>query len=260
MSWLDGLILGILQAVTEFLPISSSGHLVIGKALLDLQTPGVVLEVILHLGTLVSILAFYAKDILNLVRGVFRQDGNEDRKYVLKIVLATLPAVGVGLGFQNWIDSRFADSELIWAVSLSLILTGVVISSTRWCRGKNLHAISYTTAFVIGMAQALAIMPGISRSGLTIAVGLWLGLGRSAAARFSFLMAIPVLAGAGILKLGEMSSLLLHDLGAILLGFAGSALVGYLMIRWLVVIISRDHFWMFALYCWPLGILTWILL
>ncbi|MBC8213152.1 MAG: undecaprenyl-diphosphatase UppP [Candidatus Marinimicrobia bacterium] len=254
MSWLDSLILGILQGISEFLPISSSGHLVLGKYFLGIQSPGAVLEVILHLGTLVAILIYYRKEILDLVLGIIRNQKSE-KNYTITIVIATIPAVIVGLLFEEQIDSLFSDPFAHILASIALIATSVVLFSTKNIANKDSIKITFSIAFFIGLAQVVAIIPGISRSGMTIATGLFLGLASKDATKFSFMMAIPVLFGAGILKLDDALNLIsAENIVPIFVGFVASAVVGYIVIAWLVSLVSRNKLWMFSIYCLLIGL------
>ena len=179
MDFLDALILGILQGITEFLPVSSSGHLVIGQKLLGINVPGNAFEVILHIGTLMSILVVFWPDIHRLLGGI--KDYNT-RIYIFTLLLGTTPAIIVGLLSKDQIASMFDNTH---TVALALIVTGIVLISSKWFLNKK-SDLTLVKGFNIGLSQALAIIPGISRSGVTICTGLMMGLSTKEAARFHF--------------------------------------------------------------------------
>ncbi len=255
MNWVESLFLGILQGISEFLPISSSGHLVLGKYFLGIQSPGTVLEIILHLGTLVAILIYYRLDIKDLTFGVFRNQ-TQEKKYIQNIIIATIPAVVVGFLLEDQIDSLFSDSFAHKLASIALISTGIVLLSTKNLQKQKFVQITSLIAFFMGLAQVVAIIPGISRSGMTIATGLFLGLASKDSARFSFMMAIPILLGAGILKLDDAYYMISSEnIGVILIGFIASTISGYAVIAWLVSLLSRHKLWVFSGYCLLIGML-----
>lgn len=252
MSFLNSIILGALQGFTEFLPISSSGHLVLGQHILNINLPGNELEIVMHMGTLLSILVVFWKDILALLTSLSLR---ETQRYVLAIVIGTIPAVVIGLGFKDFMEAQF-DSTL--GVGLNLAVTGVVLLATKYFPLKK-NPINLKNSLWIGMAQAFAILPGISRSGMTISMALGLGIKQSEAARFSFLLAIPAIAGAGVLKLIEDSSpSVALDFLPMLAGFLSSFIVGTLALVWLIRLLKRGKFYWFGFYCLIIGILTLI--
>ncbi len=260
MNWQDSAVLGLLQAVTEFLPISSSGHLVLGKNILGLSTPGTVMEVVLHMGTLLSILIYYWKDVSKLAVRFCSKSGGQSRFFVFLIAVATVPAIVIGFGFETHIDELYSNPRYLWVVSFALIFSGMVLFFTKYLKQGTRCEPDIRSAILIGLAQSLAILPGISRSGLTISTGLYLGLNREEAARFSFLMAIPVLFGAGLLKLKEIPGLLDgSSFAAVLIGFITSAAGGVCMVILLVKMLTKQKFWMFSIYCWIVGLLSLVL-
>lgn len=252
MTYLESFILGIIQAATEFLPISSSGHLVIGKNLLGIESPEIVVEVILHLGTLLSIIIYYRNDLRNLIFNSFVNKDTNSQRYILQLAAATIPAVIVGLILKPVITGYF---ENIVFVSVALLCTGCILFTTRRCSGEN-KTILWSTALMIGCAQAIAIFPGISRSGITIATALFFGIHLKEAARFSFFLAIPVLVGAGILEIKNITALANINTGPVILGFFSTFIGGLLAIKILLNVIYQKKFWMFAFYCWGIGIIT----
>ncbi len=265
MSLLHALILGLLQGFTEFLPISSSGHLVLAGHFLGVRDAGIVFEVFVHFGTLLAIVAVFHRDILNLVRAFFslfdrrlswktRYDTETDFRLMLYIVLATLPAVIVGLLFENKIEAAFENSRF---VALALILTAILLGLTYYKRkgGKDL---TLGNTLIMGIAQAMAIMPGISRSGSTISFGLFAGLRGDQAARFSFLLSIPAVLGATLLKVRDLAGMPVEGsyLLALAVGTIAAFLAGYVAIRWMLRILRHGNLYWFAPYCLLLGLLA----
>lgn len=263
MSVLDILILALIQGITEFLPISSSGHLVIANALLGLEEPGIVTEIVLHLGTLLAVFVYFRGDLLDLLRGMVRflRGGrrDEDRtavRMVLAILLGTIPAVAAGLLLGDFIESLY---ENPLESSIELLVTGAILLSTLWVR-RGRAEIGPGRAIAIGLFQAVSMLPGISRSGTTIAGGLYLGVRPEEAARFSFLLSIPAILGAAILKAPELAASMGEArAGALALGFVLSFLVAWGSISLLMRIVKRGRFGFFGVYCLIVGI-TGILL
>ena len=248
MDFLDALILGILQGITEFLPVSSSGHLVIGQKLLGINVPGNAFEVILHIGTLMSILVVFWPDIHRLLGGI--KDYNT-RIYIFTLLLGTTPAIIVGLLSKDQIASMFDNTH---TVALALIVTGIILISSKWFLNKK-SDLTLIKGFNIGLAQALAIIPGISRSGATICTGLMMGLSAEEAARFSFLLAIPAIAGAGILTAMDIDKISL-GMDVMVVGLLSSFLVGWGALNWLLNLLKKGKFHWFGVYCLLLGIIA----
>jgi len=253
MNLFDVIILGVLQGLTEFLPISSSAHLVISQYLLGIQIPGNDLEVILHVGTLFSVVAVFWSDIISLLTTLKEK---ETQKYIFYIIIGTLPAVVVGLLFKDRIESAF---DSVTLVASTLIVTGVILILTRWAVNRN-KELNYGNGFLIGVAQALAIIPGLSRSGLTISTGLFLGIPADVVARFSFLLAIPAIAGAGLLTTLDLIGTNVTTLSVplVLTGFVSSFIVGWIALKWLIGLLKTGKFHWFGVYCIGVGILIWI--
>ena len=249
MTPLEAIILGIVQGATEFLPVSSSGHLVIGQTLLGVSSPGVVFEVAVHVATLVSILVVYRTRVGELAVGAVRRDPASLR-YVGLLVVATLPAVVVGLLFEDVVEALFENPV---APGVALLVTGLVLWTSRSALPRAKGSVpTWTAALLIGIAQAFAITPGISRSGSTVVAALWLGVAPREAAAFSFLMAVPAISGAAVLQLGDLGG---GDLGwaPLALGSAFAAVTGVLAIRTFVAMLARESFHFFAPYCWIVG-------
>lgn len=252
MNWWQAVALGLVQGLTEFLPVSSSGHLVLAERLLGLDPPGVFVEVALHVATLVSVLVVYGGRVLSLVRGLLRRHP-ADLRYVGLLLLASVPAGLVGLTLRDVVERAF-DSTLL--VGVALLVTGGLLWSTRGSLARR-ETPSVLGSVGIGTGQALAVLPGISRSGTTVAVALWLGLAPARAAEFSFLLAVPAIAGALLLQLGEAAAgAHAVGVGPLLLACAVALVSGVWAIRFLVALLERGRFYAFAPYCWVIGALT----
>jgi undecaprenyl-diphosphatase len=252
MTLWQGIVLGLVQGLTEFLPISSSGHLVLVEALTGVHFTDVTVEVSLHVATLGSVLVLYGARLWSIASGLLRGDG-PSRRYVMLLVVATIPAALIGVLFNRQIEERF--HSLVW-LGVQFVITGLILWWTRGPRGdRDVPSIGGATA--IGFAQAFAILPAISRSGATVAVALWNGLTPRAAAEFSFLMAVPVIAGAAVLE-GRQAVLNIAAVGAVpwAVSFAVAFVSGIWSIRWLVALLQRGRFHLFAPYCWVVGVLT----
>ena len=249
MTFIEGIILGIIQGLTEFLPISSSGHLVLVQEILGLELPGNDFEILLHLGTLCSILVVFFKDIKNIFLTV---SSKETQRFILMIIIGTLPALVIGLGLKDLIAELF-DNLLV--VGFALIFTGLtLISSFYFNRQKNEYSIF--RSFLIGIAQAVAIIPGISRSGMTISCALLLGLDSKQAAKFSFLLAIPVIGGAGLLMLTDIETASSIDFSTLMGGLFSSFFIGVVALKWLLAWLEDGKFHYFGIYCLLIGIIT----
>lgn len=265
MTWFQALILGIVQGLTEFLPVSSSAHLVLVPWALGWTVEpnaAFVFDVLVQLGTLVAVVAYFWDDLTHIVRGTLRAvilRKRTDDAYVRLawlIVLATLPAVVAGVFLKTLVEQAFG-SPL--AVSGFLLVTAglLFIAERLGKRLKPLEATTWADAVWIGLAQALALFPGISRSGSTIAAGLVRGMQRPAAARFSFLLSIPVMIGAGLLALRDLAALpsAATLIPTLLMGFAAAAIMGYLSIRWMLRFVARHSLDVFSAYCALVGLL-----
>jgi undecaprenyl-diphosphatase len=239
--------LAAVQGLTEFLPVSSSGHLVILQGIMHVPRQGIAFEVVVHLGTLLAVLVVYGRDLLQILGGALRL--RRDSLNMLGLLaLGSVPAGAAGILLGDSVKKLF-DSPLI--ASAMLLVTGSLLFATRWVRRSG-HAPRPLSAGVIGVAQALALLPGISRSGSTISTGLFFGLSREQAARFSFLLSVPAIAGAGLLELPGMSA---SDMGPhLLVGFVVSALTGYSALRLLLRFVRHGRLHVFCWYCWAAGI------
>jgi undecaprenyl-diphosphatase len=251
MTLLQAVILGALQGLTEFFPVSSSGHLVLAESLLGVNPPGVSFEVMVHLATVFSVIVLYRRRLIGLVSGLFRLQ-RDALTYVGMLLLASVPAGLVGVTLADAIGGLFDRPAL---AALNLLVTGCIVYATRWLldRGDRRDP-GWGGSVIVGIAQALAILPGISRSGFTVAAALWRKTGREAAAEFSFLLSIPAIVGASILQLPDMLSGAegLHALplsAAAISAFLTGVLAIVLFVRWLRI----GQFHRFAYYCWTVG-------
>ncbi len=248
------ILLAILQGVAEFLPISSSGHLVIGQRLLGLDIPGLRLDLALHFGTLLSIFVFYRATIVRIVSRC-------EWRYVLKIVLSAVPAIFVYFAFRNQIDALFENARMVGAL---LMFTGAVLMGTRFFpRGRR--EVSPLRAFLMGMGQALALLPGVSRSGMTLASARVGKVDPEKSAEFSFLMSAPLILGGVLLEvgkaLGDDSAGSTGEISwaACAVGAAVAAVVGFFSLKLLMRSLKGRWFWLFGPYCLAAGLLTLIL-
>lgn len=258
MELLKAVILGVVQGLTEFLPISSSGHLVIGSQLLDFTEQGVVFDVFLHLGTLFSVLIVFRKEIwamavapVQYLMGSREHAVLQSLKWDGFIIIATLPAVFAGLFIKDSIESLFSSLMLVF---MMLSITGVIMICTRFLKSRDVE-FSNGRVFLIGCAQAMAIMPGLSRSGSTIFTGMALGIDRERVARFSFIMSIPAIMGAVLLQLGDLwaSPLAADSLVNLAGGTVASAISGYFAIVLLLDIVRKNRLQWFGYYCLALS-------
>ena len=246
------LILGVLQGVAEFLPISSSGHLVLGKSLLGLGDVGMRLDVFLHVGTLLSIFVFY----FSVVRRILVR---REWEYVAKVVLSAIPVGVVGVLFKDRLEEVFSSTAFVGG---ALIATGVVLTATRLLpRGDR--GVSFLRAFLMGLAQAVAILPGVSRSGMTLAAARAAKVDGERAAEFSFLMSAPPIVGAAFLELVKSmhgsASAAETSWGLCIFGAVLSAVVGWFALKLLVASLKGRWFWLFGPYCIVAGVLTLVL-
>ena len=261
---LQAVILGIIQGATEFVPVSSSGHLVLFPWLVGWESPGIAINAILHLGTLLAIIIYFWRDCLSLLRAWWdsltqRSIAAQEAKLAWFIVLATIPAALLGYLLEDFFESLF--SSPTW-IGVFLLITGSILalSERMGKRTKEIGAMTWRGALLIGLVQATAIAPGISRSGATIAAGLGQGLKREVAARFSFLMAIPIMVGAGGFKLlALLRAGTLQAPGALAAGFLAAAASGYLCIAFLLSFVRKQPLYPFAIYCWCVGALALLL-
>ena len=268
MEWIKAIALGVIQGLSEFLPISSSGHLVIFSELFQFADKGLAFDVFVHFGTLLAVVLVFYRDIWMMIRTLpglpaFVWRGmsveNAAQQYqamTLFILIGSVPAAVIGLLFEKQIERIFHNHYLALGM---LLLTAIILWSSRYTRERQTF-LNGKQAFLIGLAQAFAIIPGVSRSGSTIVTGLWLGMDRNLAARFSFLLSVPVIFGATILKLTDLMdapppSSQIINLAA---GTMAAALSGYLAIIWLLDVIRKKKLEWFALYCAAVSVLGFL--
>ncbi len=261
MSLLEAILIGIIQGATEFLPISSDGHLVLIPAVFGLSQPDLVMIGLVHAGTLLAILTYFARDLWTIGRawlaGLRRRDplGSPDARLGWYMLLGSVPAGVVGLLLKDFFERQF-QSPTVAAVGL-LVTAAVLVIGERLLRGtKSLERLTAVDALIVGLVQVTALLPGVSRSGTTIAAGLWRGLDRPTAARFSFLVGLPAIAGAGLLSILDIFSARGSlPMGHYAAAFVAAALVGYLCIAFLLSWVKRHSLYIFAVYCALFGTL-----
>ncbi len=255
MTLIQALFLGLIQGLTEFLPVSSSGHLAITQHFLPgFEQPGVLFDVMLHVGTMVAVVLFFWREIRALAIAPFRRGGDSGihRKMLVLILAGSVPTAVIGLTFKDFFEGLF---ENLTVVAAMLLVTGTLLFvSERFRRGSRKESqLTIGDALLTGTVQGLAIIPGISRSGSTIATLLLKGVDGETAARFSFLLALPAVLGAALLSLKDISGVPTGDLPLYLAGTAMAFAAGYLSIRFLLAVIRRRRLFAFALYCWVAG-------
>ena len=262
MNWIESLLLGILQGLTEFLPVSSSGHLTIGQELLDLNTSAadnLLFTVTVHAATVLSTIVILWKEIENLFKGTFfTMKWNPEKEYVSKILLSIIPVMIVGLFFKDQVEAIFGSGLLI--VGCCLLLTAILLTFAYYAKPRKKETISYRDAFIIGLGQALAVLPGLSRSGTTIATGLILGNKKESIAQFSFLMVLIPILGETFLNVIDMikEPALLGGIGVmpLLTGFLGAFLSGCLACKFMINLVKKGKLIYFAIYCAIIGVIT----
>ena len=257
MTWFEALILGLVQGLTEFLPVSSSGHLEIGKVLLNVELKeDLTFTVLVHFATVLSTITVFYRDIKKLASGIFAFKWNEETRYVSKILLSMIPVLIVGVFFREEVESLFSGNLTL--VGGALLFTSLLLISTQLVKAGN-KKIPFLDTLIIGIAQAAAVIPGISRSGATISAGLLLKNDRSEVARFSFLMVLLPIIGAALLDILSLSSKSAEG-GisgfALITGFLAAYISGYLACTWMISLIKKGNLYWFAIYCALIGILS----
>ena len=253
MNIIESIILGIIQGITEFLPISSSGHLLIARDYFNIHHLDLFLEIFLHAGTLLAILLFWRNEILLEIKKILQQEYD----YFFKIVIATVPAGIIGFLFKNEIESIFFSTESSKYLIINYLIMSIILFSIKNIATKNSDKnLTIKIALLIGIAQAVAILPGISRSGITICIGCLSGLSLSRSTQFSFFIAIPIMFFASIYSIFQNSVMFSNNALAfpLLCGFITSAMVGYLIINILVKLIYSQKFWFFSIYCFCISL------
>lgn len=253
---LEALFLGIVQGLTEFLPISSSAHIrIVGEFLPNASDPGAAFTAITQIGTELAVLLYFRKDILNIARAWFRRDGSAEARLGSLIIIGTLPIVVLGYLGQDYITNHFRS---LWVIASTLIIFGLILGFADRV-GKNMKDLSNLSArdgVIYGFAQSMALIPGVSRSGATIALGRFLGYKREAALRYSFLLAVPAVFGSGLYELKQAmgdSTVSVYSMPEILVATVTAFLIGYAVIAWLMKFISTKSFTPFVIYRVVLG-------
>ena len=250
MDTLQAILLGIVQGITEFLPVSSSGHLQIAKELLGVRLEeNLSCDVALHAATVLSTLVVLWPEVRGLLLGLFRRGMNEEKSYILKLILSMIPIGIVGLAFKEQLDALLASPAILALVGAMLLLTAALLAFAYYAKPRPKEHISYRDAFLIGLAQACAAMPGLSRSGSTIATGLLLGNRKAAVAQFSFLMVLAPIMGETLLQLIDGSLTASVGAGPLAAGFLASFATGCLACKFMIETVKRGRLIWFALYC-----------
>lgn len=254
------MILAVIQGIAEFLPVSSSGHLVLAKHFMGLEsTSGATLEIVLHTGTLVSILVFYWRYLLELMQGAVRRE-REALRYIGLLLLGCLPAVVVAFTARDQLEEAFSHPEF---VCFTLVATGVLLITTHFV-GDGIKQVRWKSAVLIGLAQAVAMLPGVSRSGSTIGIARLLRIEPKKSAEFSFLMSAPLLAGASLLTILDLVQGKAESCGSslteLVVGFLLSAIIGYFSLKYLLSLLCRGRFWLFGIYCCVVGLTSMVAL
>ena len=257
MDIIDAIILGIIQGLTEFLPVSSSGHLELGKAILGdstLPEESLLFTVVLHFATALSTIVVFRKDIFDILKGLFQFKWNDEMQFSVKIIISMIPAVIIGLFFEEQLESLFGGNILL--VGMMLIITALLL----WLADKakdTQKPVSYSNAFTIGIAQAIAMLPGISRSGATISTSVLLGNDKSKAARFSFLMVLPLIFGSMTKTALDLKTIPENiNQSSLLLGFIFAFISGILACNWMISMVKKSQLKYFGFYCVIIGGLT----
>ena len=259
MSWLAALALGIVQGLTEYLPVSSSGHLAIGSALFGIEgEENLAFTIVVHVATVFSTLVILWKEIEWIFRGLFKFQMNSETRYAINILISMIPIGIVGVFFKDTVESIFGSGLLI--VGCMLLVTAALLAFSYYAKPRQKESISMKDAFIIGLSQACAVLPGLSRSGTTIATGLLLGNNKAKLAQFSFLMVIPPILGEALLDVlklvkgediaGDIPTL------SLVVGFVAAFLSGCLACKWMINIVKKGKLIYFAIYCAIAGLVT----
>ena len=260
MSWFEALILGIVQGLTEYLPVSSSGHLAIGSALFGIEgEENLAFTIVVHVATVFSTLVVLWKEIDWIFRGLFKFQMNAETKYVINILISMIPIGIVGVFFKDTVEQIFGSGLLV--VGCMLLLTAALLAFSYYAKPRQKESISMKDAFIIGLAQACAVMPGLSRSGSTIATGLLLGDNKAKLAQFSFLMVIPPILGEALLdgmKIVKGAAAGTSDISvlSLVVGFLAAFISGCVACKWMINIVKKGKLIYFAIYCAIAGAVT----
>jgi len=258
MNWIEALVLGLLQGLTEFLPVSSSGHLEIGKVLLGVNTENnLAFTVVVHGATVLSTILVFRKDLFSLFKDILSFEWNESTQYIFKIAVSMIPIGIVGIFFKDQVEAVFNTNKILLLVGFMLLITAAFLAFTYYAKQKNKN-ISFKDALIIGLAQTFAVLPGISRSGATITTGLLLGNKKADVAKFSFLMVLVPIIGENILDLinGEFTSLGSVELMPLIVGFVAAFVSGLLACSWMIKLVQKGKLIYFAIYCLIIGVIA----
>jgi undecaprenyl-diphosphatase len=260
MSWFEALVLGLIQGLTEYLPVSSSGHLAIGQALFGMNdgADNLMFTVAVHVATVLSTVVILWSEIDCVLKGLFKFKMNDETKYVLNIIVSMIPVGVVGLLFKDQVEEIFGSGLLV--VGCCLLITAALLTFSYYAKPRQKEHISMKDAFIIGIAQAIAVLPGVSRSGSTIATGLLLGNKKESLAQFSFLMVIPPILGEALLDVLKMMKGE-NVMGGIetlplMVGFVAAFLAGCVACKWMISIVKRGKLIYFGIYCAIVGVVT----
>ena len=262
MDWIEALILGLIQGLTEYLPVSSSGHLAIGSALFGIEgEENLAFTIVVHVATVFSTLVILWKEIDWIFKGLFKWQMNEETRYVINILISMIPVGIVGVFFKDQVEAIFGSGLVI--VGCCLLLTAALLAFSYYYKPKQKENISMKDAFIIGLAQACAVLPGLSRSGSTIATGLWLGDNKAKFTQFSFLMVIPPILGEALLDAMKMmkGENIAGDIPtlSLVVGFLAAFVSGCLACKWMINIVKRGKLIYFAIYCAIAGAATLVI-
>lgn len=262
MEWFEALILGLIQGLTEYLPVSSSGHLAIGSALFDIKgEDNLAFTIVVHVATVFSTLVILWKEIDWIFRGLFKFEMNSETRYVINILISMIPIGIVGVFFKDYVEEIFGSGLVI--VGCCLLVTALLLTFSYYAKSRQKENITMKDAFIIGLAQACAVLPGLSRSGTTIATGLLLGDNKAKLAQFSFLMVIPPILGEALLDgmkmmkgedvVGDIPTL------SLIVGFIAAFVSGCIACKWMINIVKKGKLIYFAIYCAIAGSVTLVL-
>ena len=259
MTWFEALILGLIQGLTEYLPVSSSGHLAIGSALFGIEgEENLAFTIIVHVATVLSTLVILWKEIEWIFKGLFKFQMNDETRYVINIIVSMIPIGIVGVFFKDKVEAIFGSGLLV--VGFCLLVTALLLSFSYYYKPRQKEKISLKDAFIIGLSQACAVLPGLSRSGTTIATGLLLGNSKEKLAQFSFLMVIPPILGEALLDALKMmkGEEIAGDIPAIslIVGFLAAFVSGCVACKWMINIVKKGKLIYFAIYCAIAGAVT----
>ena len=258
MNTIEAIILGIVQGLTEFLPVSSSGHIELGKAILNIKTSdNLLFSIVVHGATALSTLIVFRKDIIDIFKGLLQFKNNDSFHYVMKIFISMIPIGLVGLLFEDRINALFTGNVVF--VGFMLVITGILLTFTYYAKNTT-KEVTYDRAVIIGVVQALAILPGISRSGSTISAALILGVDKEKATKFSFIMVLLPIAGAMLLKVKDYIETPILPGGisafALVIGFIAAFLSGLFACTWMIRIVKKGKLIYFAYYCFFIGLIS----